>query len=303
VPGAMIPWVMLLAQTTCAGCSERVLPVAGRTIPEGETTVRMALQYLTGDTAYKGSHRAHPAPVQADVDWKREVASFELFHQFSRLIGAGATFPYFEQDVDNRMTGVKSHASGWGDLSLYALWTPWNTEEPPVGTMLTPAHVTLYGGLSLPTGDPLEGEIPGLHNYHLGSGSVEYKLGVRYWADATEFLRLFGATIVVIDGGPDPSGFAYGNSYEMDLGVTVSPLKDLWIYAESIAIVRSKDRQGVLTLDDTGGTWWFAEVGIGARVVGGLSLEGSVSLPFYRNVNGTQPVPEAIYTAGFRYRF
>jgi hypothetical protein len=280
-----------------------VLPVGGRIIPEGETTVRIAYQELSGNQAYKGSHLIHPAPVQADVEWKRQIVSLEAFHQFSRTFGAGIGFPYYEQDVDNRTTGVNSHASGWGDLSLYTLWTPWNTEEPPIGSLLSPAHLTIYGGLSLPTGNPLEGEIPGLHNYHLGSGSVEFKLGVRYWADPTDFLRVFAAAITVIDGGPDPSGFVYGNSYEGDLGISVSPIADLWAYAEWIAIVRSKDRQGVLTLADTGGTWWFAELGVGARVYGRLSLEGSVSIPVYRNVNGTQPVSGPIYTAGLRYRF
>jgi hypothetical protein len=281
-----------------------MLPVGGRTIPDGETMVRVGFQSVAGHEAYHGSHRIHPAPVQADVDWTRQIVSFEAFHQFSRTVGAGAAFPYFRQEVENGTTGVTSRASGWGDLSFYALWTPWGgAEEPDVGALLAPAHLSLHGGLSLPTGDPLQGEIPGLHNYHLGSGSVEFKLGLRYWADATDYLRLFAATIVVIDGGPDPSGFVYGNSYEWDLGLSISPLRDLWAYAEGIAIVRSKDRQGVLTLDDTGGTWWFVEAGMGARVVGKLSLEGSVSLPVYRNVNGVQPVPGPVYSLGFRLRF
>jgi hypothetical protein len=218
-------------------------------------------------------------------------------------VGLGIGLPYYEQDIENNVTGQDAHASGFGDLGTYLLWSPWESEAPRTDGFLSPRHVSLMAGVSLPTGDELEGEVPALHGYHLGSGSLEFKLSARYDAPAGEGFRVSASGTLTVDAGPDASNFRYGNGYDFQAGGAWSPASWISLVGAVDAVVREHDRLNTIQLADTGGTWWFGILGVAVAPVSGVAVELSVALPFYWNVNGTQPVSDEVWSAGLRYEF
>lgn len=270
----------------------------------GRTTLRLGVQAVEGDRAFKETEEITNPPATADIDWSRQVHVLEVFHQLSAQVGLGAALPYYDQDIDNNVTEIDQHASGFGDLGGYVLWTPWETPEAHAPDPFLSLHnVSLMAGLSIPTGDELEGEVPALHGYHLGSGSIETKLSLRYDGRAGADLLLFASATMTVDAGPDASNFRYGNGYDFQVGVSAGPIDRLRLLGAVDAIVREKDRLNTIELDDTGGTWWFGVLGAAVTPVDGVTIELSVAIPFYWNVNGTQPVSDEVWSAGIRYDF
>jgi hypothetical protein len=157
--------------------------------------------------------------------------------------------------------------------------------------------------MSVPTGDELDGEVPALHNYHLGSGSVEFKFLARYDGRLTEGMSLYAAGALTVDGGADPSGFRYGNGYDVQLGLITRPLPELRLLGAVNAVHREEDRLSGVDLPDSGGTWWYALAGAAVSLTKDVVLEATVALPFRYNVEGTQPVSDEVWTAGLTWRF
>jgi hypothetical protein len=255
-----------------------------------------------GDRAFDGSREDSTPPPPADIDYRRVVLALELYHQLSPQVGAGALVPYFEQDADNDSTGSESHDSGIGDMAVYALWSPWAKENSPK-ELWSAANVSFSVGISFPTGEELAGELPGLHNYHLGSGSLEFKFGARYVGWAADAWPLFGAVTAVIDEGANRIGFRYGNSYDFALGTAVSVSERISVWVLGDAVVREEDMIGPIDLADSGGTWWYLELGAAVVPASGLALDWAVDWLVYRNVNGTQPVVDVVGSVGVRHSF
>jgi hypothetical protein len=230
------------------------------------------------------------------------VYAVELFHQFTWNLGAGVTVPFYEQEVENRATGTTTRASGIGDVAAYLVWSPWCDGTSPK-EFLHPAGVAFAAGLSLPTGDELEGELPGLHSYHLGSGSLEFKFSARYQGWLSESFSLFAGTSTIIDEGANSIGFRYGTSAEFFVGASYAHEEVAAAYVTFDAVHRDHDRIGPLELQDSGGTWWFVEIGVSVTPASGWMIEASVSIPVYSNVHGTQPVADLAAAIGLRYRF
>lgn len=292
---------------TCAGCSGRLLPDgaeddgAGRI---GLTTMRIGMQYASGDEVFKGSREDLSPPATSDIDWRRWVVSIELYHQFTPNIGGGLAIPIYDQTVENNVTGVETRAKGVGDTLFYAFWTPWEEDNIREGNeFLSRRNISLMGGMSIPTGDELAGEIPALHNYHLGSGSVEFKFAGRYDGRVNQQLRLFAEITMTIDGGPDTIGFRYGNGYGFQLGANYAPIPSFRIIGSLDAIVREQDKLNTLELPNTGGTWYFAIIGLMYSPMKSFWIEPQVGIPLYWNVNGVQPVSDQVWTLGVRWQF
>jgi hypothetical protein len=167
----------------------------------------------------------------------------------------------------------------------------------------SPHNLSIIAGLSVPTGSELAGEIPALHNYHLGAGALQFKGSARYDGHLSDSLLLFGSATVTIDGGPNTIGFRYGNGYDFQLGAAYAPLDVLRVVAAIDPVVRDKDKLSTITLPDSGGTWWFATVGVLFSPVKNVWIEPSVSIPVYWRVNGVQPISREVWSIGLRYRF
>jgi hypothetical protein len=147
------------------------------------------------------------------------------------------------------------------------------------------------------------GEIPALHNYHLGSGSVEFKFAGRYDAHIDRTLKVFTEVTMTIDGGPDTIGFRYGNGYGFQVGASYAPVPAFRIIASWDAVVREHDKLNTIELPDSGGTWWFAIIGLMISPVKNFWIEPQVGIPLYWNVNGVQPVSQEVWTLGVRFQF
>ncbi len=270
----------------------------------GSTTLRLGGQYVSGDRVFKGDREDLTPPAQTDVRWHRWVTTVEIYHQFSEKIGGGIGVPIYDQTIHNNVTGADTRGKGLGDTLFYAIWTPWEQEKPPeTEEFLSARNVSIMAGMSVPTGDELQGEVPALHNYHLGSGSVEFKFSARYDGRLSDVVGLFGATSMTIDGGPDSISFRYGNGYDFQIGAAVDPIPSVRLVASVDAVVRDHDKLSTLTLPDTGGTWWFAIFGALISPTKGLWIEPSAALPIYWRVNGVQPVSGVVWSLGVRYQF
>lgn len=270
----------------------------------GLTTIRLGFQHVTGDRAFSGSREVLNPPAPSDISWNRQVYSIEAYRQFTAQLGGGIVLPIYDQHIRNRTTGVVSDASGVGDMSLYVLWSPWETDEiHPQEPFLSPKNFSLMAGLSIPTGDELQGEVPALHNYHLGSGSTEFKFSARYDGHVDPAFVLSAAATVTIDGGPDSTSFRYGKGYDFSAGVAWAPLSGLRLIGSLDTVFREKDNLSTVRLPDTGGTWLFGIVGAMFSPARHLWIEVSASLPIYWHVNGTQPVSNEIYSVGLRFQF
>jgi len=280
-----------------------VLPGGGQdSYRSGDTTFRLGFQFTSGDEAFKGTRPVKNPPAQADIEWSRQLVSLELYHQASEKVGVGVALPYYEQDSDNRVTGATNHEAGIGDIAGYVLWSPWARAEAE-RRLFDSANVTFLVGLSLPTGDDLAGELPGLHSYHLGSGSEEYKLGARYVGWAAESVTVFAGAVGIIDGGDNRAGFRYGNSYDLYAGAGVQLSEALSAWFSVDVIERYRDSIGSFELPDSGGMWWFGELGAAARVGGGVTVEAIFDVPLYVKVHGIQPVAAFIASLGLRASF
>lgn len=270
----------------------------------GLTTMRVGAQHLSGQRAFHGSRESLNPPAGADITWNRQVFSLEGYHQFSARLGGGAIVPVYRQHVRNQASGLDSDAAGLGDLSFYLLWSPWETDEAQgPEPFLSAKNLSFMAGMSLPTGDELQGEVPALHNYHLGSGSVEFKFSARYDGRLDPRVMLSATATMTVDGGPDSTSFRYGKGYDFTLGATWAPLDELRLIGMIDAVVREKDNLSTLRLPDTGGTWTFGVIGAMVSPARGTWIELSAALPIYWRVNGTQPVSEGIYSLGLRYQF
>lgn len=270
----------------------------------GATTLRFGAQHVSGDRAFKGNRESLNPPPTADFTWHREVYSLEAYHQFSGRVGAGVVLPFYDQHLRNHASGVDSDASGVADMSFYVLWTPWETDEPhPPEPFFSARNFSLMAGLSIPTGNELKGEVPALHNYHLGSGSTEFKFSARYDGHLDPALMLSASVSMTVDGGPDSTGFRYGNGYDFSLGAVWAPMDRLRLAGSLDAVVREKDHLSSIELPDTGGTWMFGIVGILVSPAKGWWIELSAAIPIYWNVNGTQPVSNEILSLGLRHQF
>jgi hypothetical protein len=290
------------AQVNCTGCQTRQLPAGegpGGPTP-GSTALRLNVQVATGDKVFAGTQEVLNPPVTADIEWHRTVAALDVFHQFTSHLGAGLSLPVYEQEIRNRTTGEVVRAAGPGDLVAYALWNPW-AEAGPRG-LWSLSNLSFYAGLSVPTGDPLAGEVPALHGYHLGSASVEFKLGAKYFAAISESFTLTAAFTAVVDGGADTNSFRFGNSYDLQLGAAAEPVDDLWFFAAAYVNFREKDHLSNLRLPDTGGAWIYLEAGVAVRVAGPVVLDFSAFVPVYWDVNGVQPVSDVVWSGGLRVR-
>jgi hypothetical protein len=295
------------ARQTCAGCSGRLLPDGTESESSGRvglTTLRIGNQYVGGDGVFKGSRRDETPPATSDVDWHRWVTSLEVYHQFTAKIGGGIGLPIYDQVIHNNVSGQDSRGHGIGDTLFYAFWTPWEEDGPRQGDELWDLrNISLMGGMSVPTGNELEGEIPALHNYHLGSGSVEFKFAARYDAWVSPSLRFFTELTMTVDGGPDTIGFRYGNGYGFQAGVNVGIVQGLRAIGSFDAVVRDHDKLNTIELPDTGGTWTFGILGLLWSPFSRFWVEPQVAFPIYWNVNGIQPVSDRVYTLGVRYQF
>ncbi|MBI3856467.1 MAG: transporter [Planctomycetes bacterium] len=270
----------------------------------GLTTIRFGGQYVSGDRAFHGSRESLNPAAAANITWHREVCSLEAYHQFNARLGGGVVLPVYDQHIHNRTTGLDSDASGIGDLSFYLLWTPAETDEAhPPEPFFSPKNFSLMAGMSIPTGDELQGEVPALHNYHLGSGSTEFKFSARYDGRVESTVMLSAAATVTIDGGPDSTSFRYGKGYDFNVGATWAPINGVRVVGSLDAVVRDKDNLSTLRLPDTGGDWLFGIVGVMLSPTPRLWIELSASIPIYWHVNGTQPVSNEIWSAGLRYQF
>jgi hypothetical protein len=271
----------------------------------GLTTLRSGFQYVSGDKVYKGNQENTTPPAPSDIHWHREVVALEAYHQFTSYLGGGLGIPYYGQEIHNNATGIDKSASGIGDMFFYGIVSPWagNPGEGREADPLSLPNLSMMVGLSVPTGDELKGEVPALHNFHLGSGSVEYKFSARYDARLNESFSAFGVATMTIDGGADSIGFRYGNGYDFQLGGTYAPINDLRFVVSFDAVVREQDRLGGAKLPDSGGTWWFVTLGALFSPVRGLWIEPSVAIPVYWRVNGSQPVSNEIWSLGIRFQF
>ncbi len=119
----------------------------------------------------------------------------------------------------------------------------------------------------------------------------------------TDAWSLFGAATTVIDEGTNRVGFRYGESYDLVAGTAYSFGEKLSAWVLYDAIIREKDALSAIDLDDSGGTWWYVEVGAAVLPAAGLAFDGSVDFLVYRNVNGTQPVVDLVASFGVRYSF
>jgi hypothetical protein len=270
----------------------------------GLTTVRFGAQRVSGDRAFHGNRESINPPPTADFTWHREVYSLEAYHQFSPKIGGGVVLPIYQQHLRNHASGIASDAEGIGDMSFYALWTPWETDAPaPPDSFFSARNVSIMLGMSIPTGDELEGEVPALHNYHLGSGSPEFKFSARDDGLLHPDVLLSGSTTMTVDGGPDSTGFRFGNGYDFSLGISWSAFSSVRFVASLDAVVREKDKLSSIRLPDTGGNWLFGILGVMFSPAKYWWVELSASIPMYWNVNGTQPVSNEVYSLGIRYTF
>lgn len=268
----------------------------------GDTTIRAGFQYTFGDRAFDGDRELLNPPAQADIDYARQLWTLEIYTQVSTQVGIGVALPYYEQDVKNRALGTSNHEAGIGDIAGYVMWSPWAREDAE-RRLLGAEGVTWLLGVSLPTGDDLAGELPGLHSYHLGSGSAEFKIGGRYLGWATEELQVFVGAVAIIDGGENRTGFKYGNSTDIYFGAGYRFHESISAWASIDVITREKDTVGTLEIDDSGGIAWYLEVGLAGRITPAWAVEAAVDIPIFMKVHGIQPVPTAIVGVGVRYRF
>ena len=180
-------------------------------------------------------------------------------------------------------------------------WSPWVHEGER--RLLDSGNFALMIGTTIPTGDDLAGEVPGLHTYHIGSGSPEYKFSLRYTGWLADDWALFAAAAAVVDGGVNRTGFIYGKSYDVLLGASWTPLGALSVWLAGDFVSREKDHFSGTDIADSGGVWWYLEIGAAVDAGRGLGFDASFDLPVWIRVNGSQPVADWILTAGLRYRF
>ncbi len=269
----------------------------------GTTTIRFGGMFSSGDEAYSGSRKEDNPSSLVDIEWDRQVWTLDLYHQASARIGFGLTFPYMEQDVDNNTTGAEEHDAGITDISGYLLFAPWEEEGEHVDEFLSPHNISFLVGLSLPTGNEQNGNAPALHFGQLGSGSIDARVGVLYNAPVGDGFRAFAGMTLLMDGGPDTARFRNGVLTDMRIGASYQPAPWASVFVTFNFIVREKNLSAGSALSESGGTWWFVEIGGSITPHGGWFVDVSVAIPIYRNVDGTQPVTDEIITAGAGYRF
>ncbi len=264
-------------------------------------TLRTSFQYVRGTRAFHHTDELDAPPSPADIEWSRQLYVAELYYQASAQVGLGAAIPYYEQDVHNRTIGTDDHVAGIGDCAFYVTWSPWVHEGER--KFLDAGNLSLMVGMTIPTGDDLAGEVPGLHTYHIGSGSPEYKFSARYTGWLSDDWVLYAAASAVIDGGVNRTGFLYGQSYDLLMGVSWTPVSLLSVWLAADIVSREQDHFSGIDIDDSGGTWWYLECGVAVEAGRGVTVDASVDMPVWIRVNGSQPVADWILSLGVRYRF
>lgn len=252
----------------------------------------------------------------ANIDWKRQVVTLDLYHQLSAQVGIGGTIPYYEVDVERVDTGTEDDGSGVGDLGIYLSLAPFESNEPhdPDG-FFSLHNLTLLAGLTIPTGDELKGDAPSQHFDQLSSGSFDLRLGLTYNGRISDPFRSFFSASMLVDTGSDVSGFRNGNLYDFRLGASYDPWKPISFFADLDFVVRERNLQqrvtqsgasypiSVLELGSSGGTWWFLELGASVSPGAGFFVDLAVSIPIYHNVNGSQPGVDPVWLLGAGYSF
>jgi hypothetical protein len=114
---------------------------------------------------------------------------------------------------------------------------------------------------------------------------------------------LFAGAVGIIDGGDNRAGFRYGKSYDIYAGAALQVGEIFSAWASVDVIERYRDSIGSFELPDSGGLWWYGELGGAARVGGGVAVEVVVDVPLYIKVHGIQPVAAFVASLGVRASF
>lgn len=211
-------------------------------------------------------------------------------------------------EIHNEVRGRRDiDLEGLGDLSLSAIWGPWR-RTPAAGDpqeLFDLRGVSFLAGLKFPTGEEGDRPAPGATPpslLQLGTGTYDPLVGVLYRGRTGDF-TLFHGTSAQVSGGESRTGLRPGSVLQTSTGVACEISDRLGPSLALEGIFRGKDALNGSRIDNTGSSLWFVTPGVSIRLTGRVSLEASVRIPVYRNVDRTQVVPGSLWTVGLSWSF
>jgi hypothetical protein len=293
--------VMGYAQTCCSGG----VPLSGNLglPPESSGTWQLSISYDRNvlKTLLNGSS------VLEDDARERITQSFlvQTGYSFNSRWSADFFFSYVEQQRTIRQFRNEDHVStaGLGDA---ALLLKYNVFDPLSHDFL----LTLASGIKMPTGRSdlrREDGIPLNADLQPGSGSWDgvfwantiYKFGFR------PSMNISSTAIFSLKGTNNQylgeQSYRFGNEIQWLLSVNDNFLVGTKLLDASIVFryrKALKDKFNTLEMPNTGGTWVFIAPGIAYNFSPKVAINGSLELPVFSEVQGTQVSPTYRINAG-----
>jgi hypothetical protein len=218
-----------------------------------------------------------------------------------------AALPYrhIDLDLETIEQSISRHASGFGDLSLFARYTAYQRDTAGKTLRIAP-----FAGLKTPTGTHDKTDKAGLlpPSVQSGSGSLDPFTGIvltyqtlQYQFDGQVSYRM----------NTEADGFEAGDIARLDGSLQyrlyprkLSPGTPGFLYGvlEMNVVHQRKDTYRGSSNPDSGGTRLFLTPGI-QYVTRRWILEGAVQLPVLQNLNGRTLENDFILRSGFRFNF
>jgi hypothetical protein len=216
----------------------------------------------------------------------------------------GFVLPHVQVEVDDLAGGTSGEDAGFTDFRAYLLWSPWAPDEPALAPFLSEQNLHFAVGLSLPTAEDRPSSPPVDRDGQLGSGSVDFRIGITYWGYLTPEWCAFASGSLIVDTGYDLAGYRNSPSYSLRAGAGWMPLPQLQLYASFRVNFSDKnfsepEPDGIDA--DSGGTFWYFAPSVVVKPVDRLILDAALSLPLFHDVNGSQVLPGITIVFGISY--
>lgn len=259
-----------------------------------------------GNKPYAGSV-VDPDPLAiTDIKWTRHDLTLLVEHSFGAKFRLGGFVPFMNLHVENRamMTEGGTGKFKMGDAGLYGVFTPWERSAPhPPHRFFDLQNLSLYAGLTFPTGDERNAALPALHFAQTGSGSIDPRFGVGYAAPIGSYFGAFLDAGLRLDGGADGAGFRNGPLWTARLGGSFTPHKIVSVGVAAELVIRERNLQTGRALSESGGIHTFVVPRVLVRPFKGLFFDATLGIPIWRHVNFQQPVMAYYFSVAAGYFF
>lgn len=278
----------------------------GRRLQDGQARAALTFSWTSLDRVFRGTRETEDL---LEREGSRALAVLEFNVQVSAAVRLDFGLPVQDGEYDTTVAGSPTtfRRRGIGDISGWAVWSPWGG-EPDRESFLSTSNVSFALGLKLPTGRVSnDGTLD--TPVKLGTGSVDFMLGAAWSGAAFERFEMFASLFVTIngpEGEPEAPGGAFlsaGDIWTAKLGAAWRATDWLRLSISLDVEKRGRSRLDGSTLDASGGTIIALSPGLSVRLSQEIWLMLGVSVPVHRDVNDEQLVAEETWSAGVSWWF